>query len=165
MRLGDLTLGGVLLVLAAALAGFSTTFPAIPGQRYGAELFPLLVALGFAGCGLALVRQGVRRARLAARGAAEPEPLVARTDWTHEPRAIPAVLLTIALMVAYILFSQRLGFMPMMAGMLLVLFRLLRVPWGQSLGFALGGTLLLDLLFRSLLLVPLPFGILPYLPW
>lgn len=165
MRFSDLMLGGVLLLFAAVLGGYSTTFPPIPGQRFGAGLFPLLIALGFAGCGAVLVVQGLRRLRRVGAGGEEPDPLVARTDWTHKPGAILSVFLTIALVIVYILASRHVGFMPMMAALMLVLFRLLRVPWGPAILFSVAGTLVLDFVFRSLLLVPLPFGIMPYPPW
>lgn len=157
MRFSDRLLGGVLLAFAAVLAGFSMTFPAIPGQRYGAETFPLLIAVGLAVCGVTLLVQDLRRR--------QREPLVARGDWAQAPGALLAVAVTVGLVIAYILLSRRVGFMPMMAVVLLVLFRLLRVPWWQAVALTLVGTLLLDFVFRSLLLVPLPFGFMPYLPW
>jgi putative tricarboxylic transport membrane protein len=49
--------------------------------------------------------------------------------------------------------------------MLLVLFRLLSVSWGKAIFFAVAATLATDYVFRSLLLVPLPFGVMPRLPW
>ncbi|MDF2096958.1 tripartite tricarboxylate transporter TctB family protein [Aquibaculum arenosum] len=159
MRFNDMMLGAVLLAFAVVLAGFAMTFPAIPGQRFGAGLFPLLIALGFAACGIALVLQHLRSPH------AGREPLVMRTEWTQKPGAILAVLITIAVMIGYILLSRPIGFLPIMALMTLILFRLLQVPWWQALLFAVGGTFVLDLIFRSLLMVPLPYGIIPYLPW
>jgi len=163
MRFSDLMLGGMLLLFALVLGGFSFTFPAIPGQRYGAELFPQLVALGFGACAVTLLVQSLRRARR--HPDAPREPLVGRTEWTLKPGAIRAVFITIGVVVLYILFSERIGFLPAMAALLVVLFRVLQVPWPTTLVSTLVGTLVLDFVFRSLLLVPLPFGLLPYLPW
>lgn len=157
MRFSDVMLGVMLLAFGAVLAGFATTFPAIPGQRYGAEAFPFLIAIGFVGCGIALVLRGIRRK--------SGEALIARSDWAHRRGAIPAVLLTIGLVTAYVVVSGQVGFVPAMAALLFVLFRLLRVPWAHTAGLALVGTLLLDVLFRGVLLVPLPLGIVPRLPW
>lgn len=157
MRFSDVMLGVTLLAFGVVLAGFATTFPAIPGQRYGAETFPFLVAIGFVGCGIALILRGLRRK--------SGEPLIARTDWTRRRGAVPAVLLTIGLVIAYSAFSGQIGFVPAMAALLFVLFRLLRVPWAHTAGLALVGTFLLDVLFRGVLLVPLPLGIVPPLPW
>jgi len=163
MRFSDLMLGGMLLLFALVLGAFSFSFPPIPGQKFGAALFPQVIALGLGGCALALLLQSWRKARLDP--GSPREPLVGRTEWTLKPGAIAAVFLTIGLVVLYILFSQRIGFLPSMSALLVILFRLLRVPWPSTLAAALLGSLLLDFVFRSLLLVPLPFGILPPLPW
>lgn len=150
-------LGVLALAFGAVLAGFATTFPAIPGQRYGAEAFPMLIAGGFVACGIALIVRGYRRRpRL---------HLITLSDWARRPGARTAILVTIGLVVSYIMFSEQIGFVPTMAALLLVLFRLLRVPWARTVGFALVGTIFLDLIFRSVLLVPLPLGIVPRLPW
>ncbi len=156
MRFSDTMLGIMLLAFAVAVASYSWTFPAIPGQQYGAATFPLLISVGFAGCGAVLFVRGIQE-----RGV----PLIARTDWTRRPGAMVAVLTTISLVLAYILFARQIGFIPMMVGILVILFWLLRVPWWQTLPIAIAATLVTDYVFRSLLLVPLPFGILPRLPW
>jgi putative tricarboxylic transport membrane protein len=156
MRFSDSMLGGALIVFAVALAGYSWTFPAIPGQLYGAATFPIVIAIGFAGCGIALAVRG-----LTERGV----PLVARTEWTRRPGAIPAVLTTIALVVIYILFARRVGFIPMMMALLIVMLAMLRVPWWQTIPLAIVTTLVIDFVFRSFLLVPLPLGIMPRPPW
>jgi putative tricarboxylic transport membrane protein len=156
MRFSDTMLGGMLLAFAIALAGYSWTFPAIPGQHYGAATFPILIAIGFASCGVALAARGLR-----GRGV----PLVARTEWTRRPGALPAVLTTVALVVIYILFARRIGFIPMMAGLLIVMLSMLRVAWWQIIPLALVTTLVIDFIFRSFLLVPLPLGIMPRPPW
>jgi putative tricarboxylic transport membrane protein len=76
-----------------------------------------------------------------------------------------AVLTTIGLVLAYILFARQIGFIPMMVGILVIMFWLLRVPLWQTLPIAIVAALVIDYVFRSLLLVPLPFGIMPRLPW
>ncbi len=156
MRFSDTMLGGMLLAFALALAGYSWTFPAIPGQHYGAATFPMVIAIGFAGCGIALAVRGLR---------AGGEPLVARTEWTRRPGALPAVLTTVALVLVYIVFARRIGFIPMMAALLIVMLWMLRVAWWQAILIAVVATLIIDFVFRSVLLVPLPLGIMPRPPW
>ena len=156
MRFSDTMLGAILLAFAAVLASYSWTFPAIPGQQYGAATFPILIAVGFAGCGAVLLARAVR-----ARGV----PLIARTEWTRRPGAIPAVLTTVALVPAYILLAGPIGFVPVMAALLVIMFWLLRVPWWQGPALAVVVTLVIDFVFRNLLLVPLPLGVMPRLPW
>lgn len=156
MRFSDTMLGIVLLVFGLAVGIYSQTFPAIPGQQYGAAAFPTAIAIGFAGCGVVMLARGFRMAGV---------PLIARTEWTRKPGALPAVLITILCVIAYILFSRAVGFIPMTVLILVVLFRLLSVPWWQTLVFAVIAAFACDYVFRSLLLVPLPSGVMPRLPW
>jgi len=86
MHLNDALLGSLLLFLAAALAVIARGFHAVPGQDYGASAFPTLIAAGFAGCGLVLIRSGLK----------ERAPLVAFRDWTRSPSRVVDVLATIA---------------------------------------------------------------------
>ncbi len=155
MRVSDATLGGGLVIFAIALAGYSQTFPDIPGQSYGAALFPTLVALGFAGCGVTLIVQGAGRG----------EPLLVRADWAREPRAMLAVSGTVLGMAAYIVLAPEIGFVPTMVALLMILFALTRVRWWVALPLALVATLAIEKVFADLLLVPLPLGLMPRLPW
>ena len=51
MRVNDAITGFALLAFAIATFAYARTLPAIPGQDYGAAVFPMLVAAGLAGCG------------------------------------------------------------------------------------------------------------------
>lgn len=153
MRLNDALLGILLLGLAAALYTGSRGFPDIPGQRYGAALFPTIIAIGFLGCGLVLIASGLRaRARLVTFG-----------DWARDPRGLVNVLATIGAIVLYIALSDRLGFVPTLAPILVVLLRLFGVGWALSIALAILVPIGMHWLFGRLLLVPLPWGILA--PW
>ncbi|TYR30061.1 tripartite tricarboxylate transporter TctB family protein [Mesorhizobium microcysteis] len=156
MRLSDTMFGVLLLLFGVAVGLYAQTFPDIPGQRYGAAAFPTAIAIGFAGCGLAMLVRGLRTAS---------GPLFTRTEWTRKPGALTSVLVTILCVVAYILLARRVGFIPMAVVILIVLFRMLRVPWWQSLLLAVLAAFACDYVFRSILLVPLPFGLMPRLPW
>lgn len=156
MRFSDTMLGTVLLIFGLAVGIYSQTFPDIPGQRYGAAAFPTAIAIGFAACGLTMLVRGLRAAGT---------PLIMRTEWTRKPGALLSVLVTILCVVAYVLFARRLGFIPMTTLILVVLFRMLKVPWWQTAVFAVVTAFACDFVFRSILLVPLPFGIVPRLPW
>lgn len=156
MRLSDRLLGGVLIVFALAVGIYSQTFPDIPGQQYGAAAFPTAIAVALGGCGAILFLRGLRAAS---------EPLVTRSEWTRKPGALFAVLAIILAVLAYILLARPVGFAPVMAAVLAGVLALLRVPWWQTAIFAVGTTLVIDFVFRSLLLVPLPFGIVPHMPW
>jgi putative tricarboxylic transport membrane protein len=155
MRLNDALLGSLLLVLAAALAAIARTFPPVPGQDYGASAFPTLVAAGFAGCGLVLIRSGLR----------ERAPLVVFRDWTRSPSRVIDVLATIAAVVFYIFAAEPLGFIPTTALILLALLRRFGVGWAASLAIAIATPLVMQFLFGRLLLVPLPWGLLAPIRW
>lgn len=155
MRLNDALLGALLLVLAAVLAVVARGFPAVPGQDYGASAFPTLIAAGFAGCGLVLIRQGMK----------EKAPLVIWRDWTRDHRHVVNVLAIIAAVLFYILFAGWLGFMVTTALILLALFRRFRVGWGLSLAIAIVMPPVMQYLFGNLLLVPLPWGLLAPIRW
>lgn len=156
MRFSDTMLGAVLLVFGLALGIYSQTFPDIPGQRYGAAAFPTAIAIGLVACGLVLLTRGLRAAGT---------PLIMRTEWTRKPGALLAVLITILCVIAYVLLARHLGFIPTITLILIVLFRLLGVPWGQTILFSIITAFACDFVFRSILLVPLPFGMVPRLPW
>ena len=75
-------------------------------------------------------------------------------------RDIASALLIVATVVAYIALADRLGFLLVAPLCLLAVFRVLRSGWLVSLGWAVGGTLLVHLAFYKLLRVPLPWGVL-----
>lgn len=156
MRLSDPFLGAVLLLFAIAVGLYSQSFPDIPGQRYGAAAFPTAIAVILGVCGLLLLARGM---------ASGTGVRVERTAWTRRPGAVLAVLVTVICVLAYILLLGRVGFVPLTLTVLVLLFSMLKVPWWQTGLFALGTTLIIDHVFRSVLLVPLPLGIMPRLPW
>lgn len=155
MRVGDTLLGGMLLIFAAALAGYSQTFPTIPSQAYGAATFPTAVAIGLAGCGAMLVYGGIRAGHRH----------LERAEWMADGRAVVSVLLTVLAVVAYLLLAPRIGFVPVMSAMLLGLFLLMRVDWRIAVPAAVASTIAIDGLFAGVLLVPLPIGLFPRIPW
>jgi putative tricarboxylic transport membrane protein len=155
MRLNDALIGAVLIALAIALAVYSQTFPDIPGQQYGAAVFPTLIALGLAGSGLALVVSGVR----------QRAPIVVWADWARERHGIRNVAVTVLAVAFYVLAANRLGFIPTMAIALFVLLKLFRVGAVLSVAVAVGATLLIQYLFADVLYVPLPWGVLEPFRW
>lgn len=155
MRLNDAITGAALLVLAAALAFWSQGFPDIPGQQYGAAVFPTLIAAGLAGSGVLLIASGMRRGG----------PAVAWADWARERHGSRNVVVTIAAILFYILAADTVGFIPTMAPILLVMLRLLGVGWLTSIALSILVTLLIHTLFVKQLYVPLPWGLLAPVRW
>lgn len=155
MRLNDAVLGVILLVMGAALAYASRDFPAVRGQEYGADVFPTLVAIGFAICGVILVFSGLRHRR----------PALEWADWARERHGVRNVMIVIGGVVFYILFSRQLGFLFTMGPLLLVLLRLFDVGWVMSIAVAAIASLAILYVFGSLLYVPLPWGVLAPVRW
>ncbi|MBA3324114.1 MAG: tripartite tricarboxylate transporter TctB family protein [Rhodobacteraceae bacterium] len=155
MRLNDAVLGCIFLLVAVAVALTARGFPAVPGQDYGASSFPMLIAAGFAGCGLVLIRSGLR----------ERTPLVEWRPWTRNSGLVVNVLAIIFAVVFYILVSAWLGFIPTTALILVALLRRFRVGWGTTLALAILAPLIMQYMFGNLLLVPLPWGLLAPIRW
>ena len=155
MRVSDTVLGAVLLAFAAALAGYSQTFPAIPGQAYGAAIFPTAIAIGFAGCAVGLIAKGLR----------SNDRHLTAAEWMASRRAVAGVLLTVIAVATYIWLAPVIGFLPVMAVMLLCLFLLLKVHWLAALVLAIVVTVVIHGVFAGLLLVPLPIGLFPRISW
>ena len=150
MRLNDALLGALLVGFAGWVWWLTGFFPRFPGQDYGPTLCPRILAVGIGLCGAALVVRGLR-----ARG-----PLVVIEDWVRDPARLVSFLLLPAAVLAYILLSDRLGFIPTAFLLLLALFLWFRARPVVALPVAAGVTLVVHWFFASLMRVPLPRGIL-----
>jgi putative tricarboxylic transport membrane protein len=149
MRLNDAVIGALLLAFAIATFAYARTLPAIPGQDYGAAVFPMLVAVGLGGCGVLLLGSGLRKWHGA----------VAWSDWARSHHAWMKLVTVFALVLAYILAAQSIGFVPMSILLLLILFMLMGVRWWVAVPTAVTATLLIQQTFANLLRVPLPLGL------
>lgn len=155
VRVNDALSGGVLLVLALAVALHARGFPAIPGQQFGAAVFPVAIATALGLLALVLIARGARRWRGA----------VAWSDWARSRHGPLNLLLAVGCLLGYVLVAGRLGFIPTMAAILTVLFLALGTRWWLSVPVAALVTLLIHVLFVDLLKVPLPWGIVPPMAW
>jgi putative tricarboxylic transport membrane protein len=153
MRLNDRLIGAVLLVLSLAVFRHTWSFPAIPGQPYGAALFPRVVSIGLAVVSLLLIVQGVRSG----------EPLVRLQDGAA--RGLPAFATTLGALVFYVLCADRLGFIVCSTLMLVALLAAYGVRRPRLLPLAIGATLVVHTGFYTLLHVPLPWGVLEPFAW
>jgi putative tricarboxylic transport membrane protein len=149
MRLNDALLGAILLGSAGWVWWLTSFFPAFPGQEYGPNLFPRILATGIGLCGLALVVRGLR-----ARGA-----LLTIEPWVADPARLISFLLLPGAVAFYILLSDRLGFIPTAFAILAVLFVWFRARVVVALPVAAGMTLLVHWFFAGLMRVPLPRGL------
>ena len=157
MRLNDAVIGLVLLLFAAAMTAYTTTFPEMPGQNYGPALFPVIIGAGLAACGLLLVIKGLRdRATV---------PWLRWGAWIAVPRQRITVALVPVALLFYILTADVLGFIPCAILILVVLTLRLGASRLAAGVTALLATLLIHGFFTKVLLVPLPWGLLEAVAW
>ena len=154
MRLNDALLGALLLGFAGWVWWLTTFFPAFPGQDYGPNLFPRILAAGIAVCALLLVLRGLR----ARRG------LITFEAWVREPMRLASFLAIPGAALFYILVSEPVGFIPTSFLLLTALFLWFRTRPVVALPSALGVTLLVHWFFAGMMRVPLPRGVMdPFL--
>ncbi len=147
MQRVDRWVGLGLAILALAVLWSSRAFPDVPGQKLGAAFLPMIVGAGLLLCALALVLRSFRRSAYA-----EAEPKVEVDE--HFGSAVVIV----GAVLAYILLSERFGFLFTAPLCLMAVFLALRVRWRAALYWAIGGTLVVHLAFYKMLRVPLPWG-------
>ena len=130
MRLNDALLGAVLIGFAGWVWWLTGFFPRFPGQDYGPNLFPRILAAGIGLCGA-----------------------------VRDPARLLSFLLLPGAVLFYIFFSDWLGFIPTAFVLLLTLFLWFRARPVVALPVAAGMTLLMHWLFAGLMRVPLPRGL------
>ena len=158
MRFNDAVLGFVILVFGAAAALYADmTFPSLPGQEFGPAFFPTIIGTVLFGCGVILLVQGIARQR--------SEPLLVFGEWARLPRHVVNFFLVFLALIAYILFTDSIGFIPVSFLILSVLMVRFGSGWITAIVIGLVATLIIHTLFYKFLLVPLPWGILEPLQW
>jgi len=154
MRLSDTLLAAIFLALAAAIFAMTTTFPAFPGQKYGPDLFPRILAAGIAGCCLLIMLRAHGRAR-----AGHAEHWLTIDAALRDPKRLISFLLVPGGIVFYLVAADRLGFIPTAFLLLMGLFIWFGVRLGMALAVAVVATGLMQWFFGTLMRVPLPRGL------
>lgn len=149
------------MVFAVAEIAYTRTFPSLHGQKYGPDLFPMLIGVGLFICGVVLIFRGigVRRSSQTV-ASADGASWIDLGNVSAAPKARANVLLALGIILLYILFSEYTGFILFsFCAIALLLYRL-----GSSVLLscvvAAATTLVIQLLFAKVLLVPLPAGLL-----
>ena len=154
MKVNDSLIGMILLVLSLVVLWHVREFPNIPGQTYGASLFPTVVAGGLAICSVLLIASGVRSGQpLFATGPATPR------------KSLVALAVTMGVLVGYVLLVNRLGFFLTACAALLILMRTYGVKLTLAIPLALVSTAVIHTAFYKMLGVPLPWGIFIHYAW
>lgn len=156
MRVNDIVSGGLLIAAAATIIAYTATFPVFPGQRYGPDLFPRLIGVGLILCGALLILRGVK-----ARAAGEA--LLSRPAWAT-PASLATMALTLAVILAYVLFVEWIGFIPLTILAIGLLFLWLGVKPPLAIAMAVGAAFTVNWFFGSLMRVPLPRGLMNLVP-
>lgn len=157
MKIADLLAGVLFVAFGLAFAGYGWSLPPMPGQRYGAGLFPIMLGLCFVGCGAQLAWTGWRE---------RPDgPLITLAAWTRDPFLRTNVVFALGLVLVYVLLSDFIGFIPLATVILAVMFAKLGVKLWHSLLIAVAAVLLIYICFARILRVPLPRGLLEGWIW
>jgi putative tricarboxylic transport membrane protein len=164
MRLPDRITGLFLVGLGTASAYGGWLLPPVPGQPVGPNVFPLVIGIGLAACGL-MIAFGVGHTF------EEEEQLVA-ADPGQEAAAPPPqgrlyglrALLPPALLFFYVLAADRLGFILTAGLIVLATATALGAKPKLSIPLAILAPIGIHLIFAKLLRVPLPIGLIP-MPW
>jgi putative tricarboxylic transport membrane protein len=165
MRLSDRATGLFLVALGTLAAYGGSRLAPVPGQQIGPNVFPLVVGIGLAICGV-MIAFGIGRhyeEEAEADLAKISGPVAVETGETSWWRGLKA-LLPPGLLLFYVFAVDRLGFLPTAAAMVLVTSLALGARLRLAMAMAIAAPLVVDLLFSKLLRVPLPSGFLP-LPW
>lgn len=158
MIFADRVWGVLVLLFGLAVVAVARSFPTIPGQAYGAALMPTIIGIGFVVCGLLLIAADLRRSP-------RPPLLALAAEARSRDRLLDAAAVPLAVL-AFILLADPVGFIPvstLLVGALVWRYR----RRGPGLAFTVGlvSTLLVDWMFRQLLLVPLPPGLVAAWIW
>lgn len=159
MKANDAVPGAILFAFGTAVFLQTFTFPPMPGQDYGSRLFPQVIAVLLAICGLVLIGRGV--------AARHGGPLFVPAAWMRSPPHLLNFLLLIAVLLFYIFVAGWLGFIPTAFLILAVLMIRLRGRrhLGSSLAIAAVASVVIQQFFGQLLRVPLPWGLVPPFYW
>ncbi len=153
MRTNDAVSGLLLIVLAGVMIALTLNFPPFPGQKFGPALFPRLLGAGLYCAVPSCVVRG-----LSARQSGER--WVTFAAWTREPWRLVSFFLTLGLVIAYIVASEAIGFLPVAFVFLAAMFVWFRVAPLKALPLAFASVLAINYFFAHLMRVPLPRGFL-----
>lgn len=153
MQIHDTVIGALLALLGVAVIWHVGSFPQVAGQSFGPNLFPRLTGIGLVIFGGGLVLRGVRTAEGTPKVLSMPNSNTLR-------RGTLAALYILSSVFGIVLFGETVGIQILVLIILLVgLLSAFRRPV-LSLVLAVGLMVAFDLIFRMLLRVPVPSGLL-----
>ena len=159
MKVNNAVSGLIFIALALAIFFLTSDYPDMPGQAYGPDLFPRLIAVMLAVGGLLLVVKGWQeRANV---------PAFHFDDWCRSPRQVGNFVAVLVVLLFYILVSDWLGFVVTAFASLCALTLWLRGKqhWRSSVVISVLTVITMHQFFGQFLRVPLPWGILQDYAW
>lgn len=164
MRLPDRFTGLFLVGLGTAAAYGGSLLPPVPGQPVGPNVFPIVIGIGLAICGL-MIAFGIGHSF------EEEEELVPNEDGTPVAATAPRgrfyglrALFPPVLLLFYVVVVDRLGFILTAGLIVLITSSALGARPKLSIPLAILAPIGVHLIFYKLLRVPLPAGLIP-MPW
>ena len=162
MRLPDRATGLFLVGLGSLSAYGGWLLPPVPGQPVGPNVFPLVIGIGLAICGL-MIAFGIGHTF------EEEEELVPLEAGQQAPPPRGRLyglraLLPPALLLFYVAAADRLGFILTAGFIVLVTSTALGARPKLSVPLAILAPIGIHLIFAKVLRVPLPIGLIP-MPW
>lgn len=152
MRVNESVIGLVSVVFGVTVFCLTLNFPSLEGGHPGPALLPRLLAFLFVAFGIPLLIQGIK-----ARG-----PRLSTQRFSPGRRLVFNAICVVASVVFYIFFVEKLGYILTNFFLLTVLTKVLGVRTVSSLVFSFALTMGVYILFHKILLVPLPWGLIPW---
>jgi putative tricarboxylic transport membrane protein len=158
MKFNDAIVGIAIALFGAVIVAQAWTFPKAQHIPYGPGFLPSVLGIGLVIAGVLLIIGGIAGRRT--------QPWLALGEWSRSPRHVFGFLLVLASLAFYVLFADAIGHL---ASSVIILTALIWHLSGRplyALGVALVASLVIQMFFVEVLLVPLPWGVLePYSGW
>ena len=157
MKFNDTIMGAVLLALSLSILQPVQQYPVIPGQNIGPGAFPGLLAVLLAVCSILLIVKGLKSKK--------NEAWIEMGGWVKSWLHLRNFLITIAGLVFYIYFSDKLGFLISATAIVSLMMWALEVRPKLILPIGVITSFVIHFIFYKGLRVPLPWGILAPFQW
>nr|WP_272211918.1 tripartite tricarboxylate transporter TctB family protein [Marinicella sp. W31]MDC2877808.1 tripartite tricarboxylate transporter TctB family protein [Marinicella sp. W31] len=148
MKANTFLLGIVMLFAGLAVFASSWMFSPLPNQSYGSDTMPRVVGVFGILIALALL--------IEARHEGQHAPRLEILEWLRDPRRVAGMLATVAGVLAYVLLSDKFGFLGVAFPLVFALMVLAKTRVLVALPTAAAAAVAVYLIFGRLLMVPLP---------
>jgi putative tricarboxylic transport membrane protein len=154
MQISDRITGLAVAVLGGSAILGASYLPPMPGQQIGPSVFPTVVGAALVACGLAI---SIRRPD-------DGEDDGRDRSWMRSPLAYVRLALPPALLIAYVMIVETVGFLLTAAGLVFITALAMGARLKLAAPLALVAPVVAYLIFGKLLRVSLPPGLVPF-PW